>query len=313
LNTPTDIADPATTPPGWYPDPLGRVGWRYWDGAQWAPYGSPDGTGVVVDADQSLAPPRPTAPDPHRLLTFLASTIVLGLVAGAAIWLAGDDDAPSLDRASVAAPSAGSGHDSAASTVPAPPDPTNDASSSKASGADGGTLSPDPIESNWPISGEPLKVIYLVETSRGEQWTEIVASDPPRSISRTDEYLMYIDGIDYISCTEVECVNQGPAEAGADYLTMRIGFAPPTGAERPFTRRIAGREATCTTTPEISTTTCWDTQTGVLLLLDPGDEAMEPSVFTSSRITATYLGPPDPTDFELPHEVVPFEPSRGAP
>jgi hypothetical protein len=283
---------------------------RYWDGARWAPYGSPDGDAVVVDADPTLAPPSSSAPDLHRFLTFLASTIVLGLVAGVAMWLAGDDDGLSLDQASVAVPSARSGNDPQASPAP---DPTIDPPRSKERDTDDGTLPFAPVESNWPVSGVPLKVVYLVETSRGEQWTEIVASDPPRSISRTDEYLMYIDGIDYISCTEVECVNQGPAEAGADYLTMRIGFAPPTGAERPFTRRIAGREATCTTTPEISTTTCWDTQTGVLLLLDPGDEAMEPSVFTSSRITATYLGPPDPTDFELPHEVVPFEPSRGAP
>jgi uncharacterized protein YxjI len=43
---------PPTTPPGWFPDPLGRHEQRYWDGQQWTEH-------VVSHGRQSVDPPAP--------------------------------------------------------------------------------------------------------------------------------------------------------------------------------------------------------------------------------------------------------------
>jgi hypothetical protein len=119
---------------------------------------------------------------------------------------------------------------------------------------------------------------------------------------------MYNDGTEVVQCIEDRCVLQDDEWAEAfDYLEMRRSYSPPSEILNPFPRRIAGRDAICTTSEFGAGTTCWDSQTGILVLLDPGDEAMEPAVFTSTRITATYLGPPEPGDFDLPSEVLPPE------
>lgn len=45
-------------PAGWYPDPLGRFEFRYWDGAAWTDQAARDGQTVVDPLDGS-----PTSPD----------------------------------------------------------------------------------------------------------------------------------------------------------------------------------------------------------------------------------------------------------
>jgi hypothetical protein len=306
LSATSDASTHTATPAGWHPDPLGHVTHRYWDGERWTPYASSDGTNVVIDTDGNL--PEPAPPDAGRALALLASVVVLAAIGVFAVWWAGPDDArdpssfdaapapASEDPASPATPEAGD-----AEPPPGPP-PLED----RASRDDDSFR--DELVPGWPVSGEPLKVVYLVETSRGEEWEEIIASDPPRSISRGPYVTRYNDGTEVVQCTQDRCVLQDDEWAEAfDYLDSRRSYSPPSEIPNPLSRRIAGRDAICTSSDLGPDTTCWDSQTGVILLVDPGDEAMEPSAFSSTRITATYLGPPEPGDFDLPSEVLPPE------
>lgn len=303
-DAPTNTAPPA----GWHPDPLGRVAFRWWDGERWSPYGSVDGTDVVVDTDGSLPSVAPSTPDSRRSLALVASLAMLAAIAACAIWRAGPDEGTDTSDLGASAPAVAPGDG-------APPGASDDPAEPLAPPTSGAATDDDPTddpylderESPWPVSGEPVKVVYLVETSRGDEWKETIASDPPRSIHRGPQLTMFNDGTDVVRCIEDDCVRlDDELTEPVDYLDSRISFSPPSELPDPSSRRIAGREAICA--PDVGLgTTCWDTQTGILLLLDPGDEAMEPSAFTSTRITATYLGPPDESDFELPSEPRPPE------
>jgi Protein of unknown function (DUF2510) len=48
--------------PGWYSDPWGRGGQRYWDGRDWTPYASPQGEPLQ---SRGLYPPQPQYPFPQ--------------------------------------------------------------------------------------------------------------------------------------------------------------------------------------------------------------------------------------------------------
>ena len=45
----------STAPPGWYTDPTGRQGYRYWDGALWTPW-SMQADGVVRSTSLATSP-----------------------------------------------------------------------------------------------------------------------------------------------------------------------------------------------------------------------------------------------------------------
>jgi len=74
-----------TSPQGWYPDPAGGAGLRWYDGAQWTGYAAPPASDASVLA---TAPALPTAPDGRplagwgsRLGAYVIDSLVVGAVA----------------------------------------------------------------------------------------------------------------------------------------------------------------------------------------------------------------------------------------
>lgn len=88
------MTTPPTPPPGWYPDPSGGQGQRYWDGANWT---------AVAPAAAPVAPPSspfgPTAQIPQPPKPGLSTGLKIGLgVGGVALAMValgsiGDNDA----------------------------------------------------------------------------------------------------------------------------------------------------------------------------------------------------------------------------
>ena len=97
-------------PPGWYPDPAGAGGVRYWDGGAWTPHVQPAGT------SRSPAPIRP--PRPGGWLTWVALLVVGVLLAVLAWQLVGAIRQPGAPRTPPTAPAQTGAR---ASAAPAPP------------------------------------------------------------------------------------------------------------------------------------------------------------------------------------------------
>ena len=77
-------------PPGWYPDPFGRLAFRWWDGTRWTGYAG----GTAVEWDPApLEPPPVETPGLPGLATAL-----LGAVVGAALSLGIALGLEALDR-----------------------------------------------------------------------------------------------------------------------------------------------------------------------------------------------------------------------
>lgn len=55
------MSQPANPPAGWYPDPAGQAGSRYWDGARWTTHTQPP-PGAAPAAPTTPAPPQPPVP-----------------------------------------------------------------------------------------------------------------------------------------------------------------------------------------------------------------------------------------------------------
>ena len=79
--------EPRAAPPaGWYPDPGGSGGLRYWDGATWTGHLTEPRPPVAAQAAVPYAPPAPApAPVPARKKTPVWVWIVVALVAASVI------------------------------------------------------------------------------------------------------------------------------------------------------------------------------------------------------------------------------------
>lgn len=83
------------TAPGWYPDPLGGPGNRYWNGDQW--------DGMPADHHETpLEPQKPNSTKSRLLVTILVGA--LGLIGGMLLMLLWPKDEPVVS--SVQTPSA---------------------------------------------------------------------------------------------------------------------------------------------------------------------------------------------------------------
>ncbi|MGV0789862.1 DUF2510 domain-containing protein [Mycolicibacterium sp. XJ2] len=90
-----------TTPPspaGWYPDPDGAIGQRYWDGSTWTEHRSPGPTSQPAEPPSAIEPPmhaEPRSNDNRTLLTqYLAvcGALLLVLILALAYGLFRDDN-----------------------------------------------------------------------------------------------------------------------------------------------------------------------------------------------------------------------------
>jgi uncharacterized Tic20 family protein len=72
MSTPPGSGSP---PPGWYPDPQGGGGQRYWDGARWTEHTAPPATAPA-------APPTPFDPQARQWALFAHLSALAALVIG---------------------------------------------------------------------------------------------------------------------------------------------------------------------------------------------------------------------------------------
>lgn len=81
----TGIQGQGAPTPGWYADPTGQAGVRWWDGAQWTPHTAP----LPADGpQQAAAGPRPRLPESAPVYNpFIWIIVLLPLVSAAAILL----------------------------------------------------------------------------------------------------------------------------------------------------------------------------------------------------------------------------------
>ncbi|WP_044109731.1 DUF2510 domain-containing protein [Mycobacterium canettii] len=67
-------------PPGWYPDPSGAPGTRYWDGVGWTPHRAPPAQPMVIIKQSNNVVTAPSVPKvsrpnrPNHVLLF--STVI---------------------------------------------------------------------------------------------------------------------------------------------------------------------------------------------------------------------------------------------
>src|SRR5690349_7483387 len=100
--------------PGWYPDPSGRPGMRWWDGMQWTGHtvpprppvdSAPTPVGMTLPP---IAPPQPPAGTTRRRKAWpwvVAGLAVLLLVLGGIGAIASDKDEVDTARTAATAPS----------------------------------------------------------------------------------------------------------------------------------------------------------------------------------------------------------------
>src|SRR3954468_15823525 len=75
---------PPKPPPGWYTNPSGEPGQRYWDGHQWtsvdSPAEGPTRKGSSTDVDSAAEDPAPVGPSNRGFLERHRTAIVIGAV-----------------------------------------------------------------------------------------------------------------------------------------------------------------------------------------------------------------------------------------
>lgn len=280
MGSSTTSPDAGSAPAGWHVDPQEPTRARYWDGTEWTDHVSHDGS--TVDRIDGAAHPA-TAPSAGARLLVLATTVgAMALLVAYGAWKGGADE-PS--------PSAAPSPEPIAAPAPAAPAPDQQDDESPAPAA---VADSDSVIVVRPVP--PVTIRYRIETNGGDEYEELIAYDPPRSARRTDDGTsLYDDGV-MTQCTGTSCRSwENPGFSDHLRRAHRAAHPPDPEWER---RTIAGRAALCASSRE--TVQCWDPETDVVLLYDPGEEAMRPSAFTSTRRTAVEVRPPTEADFSLP-------------
>lgn len=144
-----------------------------------------------------------------------------------------------------------------------------------------------------------FRLVYDVETNGGSRFERVYARDGRRWSLRDEESWFVHDGEVTVYCAiGANCQRKvGPNSAPFSYGVWDMSLPGLADAEP---RRIAGMSGRCETYQPVGGTMCVADQRGLLLLSDPGPDAMRPSVFRSERSELKSLGEPRETDFAPP-------------
>lgn len=285
-------SEAATVPAGWYADPHDPTRTRYWNGQEWSDHVSADQISIErIDGTPAHAPAGSL---PSRLVVMAATLGAVALLVAYGAWKGKPDPDPSPSFAQ---------SDTAPGADPAPsdPDPSGSAVEEPQPGQ-GATDDPQPelVDDSGIGVAPPLPtiaVVYRVETNNGGVSEEMFAHDPPRFAQRDDGGFVLTEGDTVTNCGGTTCRRfTRPGYQPQGHRHYADGLYEPGELER---RRILGREADCYHERN-GGIVCWDIETYIVLLQDPGEEAMQPSQFTSYRLTATEIRQPTEADFALP-------------
>lgn len=282
--TPTEPAA-ATAPAGWHPDPHDPTRSRYWDGSKWSDYVSRDN--LSVELMEGATHPSPVASVTQRIAVLAITLAALSLLVLYGTWKGGADDDPSP---SFAAPEPRSEPEPSSSGtsdfMPTPPDRAETAANHPPENVFDGLYFPT------------IAIRYRSEDNNGVVTEVFTAFDPPRSIRRNSDGTTVLNDGEFITNCNNNYCRRFPRTLQSPHLILAQGawIHDPADLER---RQIAGLEADCSHNIN-GGVHCWSVDHEITLLQDPGDEAMQPGVFTTRRLTAVEVRPPTATDFALP-------------
>ncbi|VEG45247.1 uncharacterized membrane-bound protein [Mycolicibacterium flavescens] len=176
------------TPAGWYPDPDGAGGQRYWDSSTWTEHRSPGPTSQPVEPPSAIEPPMPAEPrfnDNRTLLTrYLAvcGALLLVLILALAYGLFRDDNDDGLRSFTTTSPPETAGQ------------PTTTAEEQA------GTTTPGALP---PLAGATVDGVLSFTVVDVETGTTVSSTEAPVEKTATGEYVV----------VRLSVVNDGDATA----------------------------------------------------------------------------------------------------
>lgn len=219
----------------------------------------------------------------HRAATALATVLAVGGVA----WLVWTGAGASDDAAATAAATTRTAAGDTTSPTPAPPDPSATAPPSGVAAAD-----------DDRAGSRPIRLVYEARTNNGDEREVVVAVEPGRWSIRDGDSWQGRIGSEMVFCMRGrDCQRRDVDGVSGTPGPPYFGFDAVAGVDHER-RTIAGRPGLCAVVEVVDTTTCFDPDLEILLLLDPGD--MEPGPFETTRLVLVDVGRPTDADFHEP-------------
>jgi Domain of unknown function (DUF4352)/Protein of unknown function (DUF2510) len=206
--------------PGWYPDPSGAPGLRYWDGSLWGPPAAD--APAVPDATR----PAPKKSSPWKVVTAVVGALIFMTVIGNAL---GDDKKPSASSPNASARSA---------PLMSSPAPTETAAPAGASVRDGKfEFQVINIARSTTVS-DPTGNPYMTATAQGEFIVVTLSvkniGNEPQSYFGQNQQLIDASGREYGASSEADTwMNAGGNPMGdinpGNSIQVKVAFDVPPG------------------------------------------------------------------------------------
>lgn len=226
----------------------------------------------------------------RRAGTAGATLALLALASGAAWVSARPSTLEAGDVTPAAAPA------SSAEAAPAPSTTSATTTTVETDPPSPGDLDPRWFDGTRP---ERIRLVYDLQRNDGSRTEVVYSRDGSRWSVRDDRYwFVHVDGTSVRCMLRVACQESTKPEPPWFGLGDLLYLPTPTSeGER---RRIAGIPARCWTGDVIAWTVCHAEEDGLLLLSDPGPDAMKPSAFESARTELVRVEEPRESDFASP-------------